>query len=191
MRHTRAKVIARARREFVALNRLVSSLQDADWKRRVPRPPTRDPWTVKDALAHVVYWKENVARAMRGERRPPEMRGLDVNALNRLVYRQWRGRRPGEVVDWHRRVHTELLRGLARMPDEWFGGKERAPQWPFDLDGHSASHRTRDIEAALARATPTGRSAARARGPRGPRSSRPQAMAASARSGAGKRRGRS
>src|SRR5256886_12714477 len=42
------------------------------------RSPTRDPWTVKDALAHILYWKEHTARVIRGERRPPEMRGLDV-----------------------------------------------------------------------------------------------------------------
>ena len=81
MRHTRKEVVARTRHEFAALDRLVARLRPADWKRRVPRPPTRDPWTVKDALAHIVYWKEHSARVFRGERRLPEMRGLDVNAI--------------------------------------------------------------------------------------------------------------
>jgi hypothetical protein len=149
MRHTRRDVIDRTRREFAELDRLVRRLRRADWKRRVPRPPTRDPWTVKDALAHIVYWKEHTARVIRGERRLPEMRGLDVNQINRLIYERWHRRRPSEVIAWHRRVHAEALRTLARTPTEWFGRRERSPQWPLDLDGHSAAHRVKDIEAAL------------------------------------------
>ena len=149
MRHTRRAVVARTRGEFAKLDRLVARLRPGDWKRRVPRPPTRDPWTVKDALAHIVYWKEHTARVIRGERRPPEMRGLEVNQINRLIYQRWRRRRPREVVAWHRRVHADVLRTLASKPAPWFGRRERSPLWPGDLDGHSAAHRMRDIEAAL------------------------------------------
>ena len=149
MRHARKEVIARTRREFAKLDAAVARLSPADWKRRVPRPPTRDPWTVKDALAHIVSWKEHTARVIRGERRPPEMRGLDVNRINRLIYERWRRRRPSEVADWHRRVHADVLRTLARTPEAWFGRRERSLQWPLDLDGHSAAHRVKDIEAAL------------------------------------------
>jgi hypothetical protein len=154
MRHTRQEVVAGTRREYAKLNRLVSRLRPADWNRRAPRPPTRDPWTVKDALAHIVYWKAHTARVIRGERRPPEMRGLDVNQINRLVYERWRQRRPSEVLEWHRRVHDDVLRTLAGAPDEWFGRRERSPQWPGDLDGHSAAHRVRVIEAVLTRSSP-------------------------------------
>jgi hypothetical protein len=152
MRHTRRSVIARTRREFAALDRLVARLRPADWRRRVPRPPTRDPWTVKDALAHIVYWKEHTARVIRGERRLPEMRGLDVSQINRLVYRRWRHRRPSAVVAWHRRVHVEVLRALEGTPPAWFARREHGPEWPGDFDGHSAAHRVKDIEAALASA---------------------------------------
>jgi hypothetical protein len=146
VRHTKQEVLARTRREFAALDRLVSRLRPADWQRHAPRPPTRDPWTVKDALAHIVYWKEHSARVFRGERRLPEMRGLDVNQINRLVYRRWRRRRPSELVTWHRRVHAEVLKTLARNPEGWFSRRERSPAWPLDFDGHSAAHRMRDIE---------------------------------------------
>ncbi|MBI3029229.1 MAG: DinB family protein [Candidatus Rokubacteria bacterium] len=158
MRHTRREVMGRARREFATLDRLVRRLRPADWTWRVPRPPTRDPWTVKDALAHIVYWKEHTARVIRGERRPPPLRGLDVNQINRVIYLRWRRRSPGQVVEWHRRVHADVLRTLARTPHEWFGRRERSPQWPADLHGHSAAHRMRDIEAALR--SPGGRPAA-------------------------------
>ncbi len=120
MRHKKKDVIARTRREYAILDRLVTRLRPADWKRRVPRPPTRDPWTVKDALAHIVYWKEHSARVFRGERRLPEMRGLDVDQINRLIYRRWRGRRPAELVAWHRRVQRDVLQTSAANPPEWF-----------------------------------------------------------------------
>jgi len=154
MRHTRKEVLDRTRREFAKLDRLVRRLHSADWGRRVPRPPARDAWTVKDALAHIVSWKEHTARVIRGERRLPEMRGLDVNQINRLVYQRWRQRAPGEVLAWHRRVHDDVLRTLARTPDAWFGRRDRSPAWPLDFDGHSAAHRMKDIEAALRAASP-------------------------------------
>jgi len=157
VRHTTRDVLARTRREFAILDRLVSRLKPADWKRRVPRPPARDPWTVKDAVAHIVYWKEHSARVFRGERRLPEMRGLDVNQINRLVYRHWRRRSPRELVSWHRRVHREVLETLAANSPAWFSRRERSPAWPLDFDGHSADHRRRDIEAALAPERVSGR----------------------------------
>jgi Mycothiol maleylpyruvate isomerase N-terminal domain len=149
MRHTRRDVLDRTRREFARLDRLVARLRPADWKRPVPRPPTRDPWTVKDALAHIVYWKEHTARVIRGERRLPEMRGLGVNQINRLIYERWHPRRPAEVIAWHRQVHADVLATLTRTPAEWFGRRERSAHWPSDLDGHSAAHRVKDMEAAL------------------------------------------
>jgi DinB superfamily len=149
VRHTKREVLTRTRREFAILDRLVSRLKPADWKRRAPRAPTRDPWTVKDVLAHIVYWKEHSARVFRGERRLPEMRGLDVNQINRLVYRRWRRRTPRELVSWHRRVQREVLETLAGNPPAWFNRRERSPAWPLDFDGHSADHRRRDIEAVL------------------------------------------
>jgi hypothetical protein len=152
MRHTRSEVARRARREFEKLDRLVTGLHPADWNRLVPRPEGKDPWTVKDALAHIVYWKEHTARVIRGERRPVELRGLDVNDGNHLIYRRWRDRRPSEVVRWHRSVHAEVLRTLAEKPAEWFTRRDRGPSWPGDLDGHSAHHRLKDIDAALDRA---------------------------------------
>jgi hypothetical protein len=151
MRHTRKGVIARTRREFAMVDRLVARLRHADWKRRVPRAPGRDPWTVKDVLAHVTYWKAHSARVIRGERRLPEMRGLDVDQINRLIYQRWRRRSPQAVLAWHRQVQAEVLRTLAKTPEAWFRRRDRSPEWPADFDGHSAAHRVKDIAAALRR----------------------------------------
>jgi len=149
MRHTRKEVIDRTIREFKLLDRLVAKLSDEDWGRLVPRPETKEPWTVKDALAHITHWKADVIRSARRQPRPVEERGLNITQGNRLVFRRWRKRPPQEVLAWHRQVQKDLLAALRAAPDEWFSGKERRAEWPGDLDGHSAYHRITDIEGAL------------------------------------------
>jgi len=141
--------VRRTVEEFDQLDRLIGGLRPEDWDRRVPRPEGRDPWTVKDALVHIVWWKELTTRGIRRQRRPPEFRGLDVPEINRIVYERWRDRPAGEVVEWHRRVHEDALRALTEAPAEWFGRRERSPAWPADFDSHSAGHRVRDMEAAV------------------------------------------
>lgn len=149
MRHTREAVVDRAVREFQVLDEVVARLKDEDWERLAPRPETKDPWTVKDALVHITHWKANLIRTIKKERRPPEERGLSVNDWNHLVYERWRERSPREVMEWHRQVQEELLAALREAPEGWFSGRERSEEWPLDLDGHSAYHRARDIEQAL------------------------------------------
>ena len=151
MRHTRKEVTERTRREYQRLDRLIKTLKPADWRRRVPRPETKDPWTVKDALAHIIYWKEHSARVFRGEKSPAEIRGLNVNQSNALIYRRWRRRRPTDVVAWHRQVQADVMQTLRKQPDDWFDRRERGPDWPGDFDGHSAGHRVKDLQAALRR----------------------------------------
>jgi len=46
-------------------------------------------------------------------------------------------------------VQADALAALRAAPDAWFSGRERKPEWPFDLDGHSSYHRVNDIEHAL------------------------------------------
>ncbi len=151
MRHTRAEVIKRARSEFAKLDRLVAGLTPAQWKKPVPRPETKDPWTVKDVLVHITHWKADAARSAQGQRRSAEAR-LGETEGNRLIYLRWRRRRPvREVLAWHRQVQADLLAALREAPEDWFSGRERAQRWPYDLDGHSADHRVKDIERALGR----------------------------------------
>jgi hypothetical protein len=150
MRHNRDEVIERTIQEFELLDHLVANLSSGAWNQRLLRPETKDPWTVKDALAHITHWKADVARSARKQRRPPEEHGLETNASNHLIYLRWHDRPPQEVLAWHRKVHEEVLAALRAAPDKWFSGRERRPEWPYDLDGHSAFHRARDIERALA-----------------------------------------
>ena len=149
MIHTREEVIERTVREFALLDQLVAGLSPAEWARPLPRPETKDPWTVQDALAHITHWKADGIRSIRGQRRPPEARGLDETAANHLIYLRWRDRSPQEVLAWHRQVQQDLLVALRAAPETWFSGRERREAWPFDLEGHSAYHRLKDIEQAL------------------------------------------
>ncbi len=149
MRHNRREVIQRTIREFERLDHLVARLTAEEWRQLVPRPETKDPWTVKDALAHITHWKANVARSARRQPTPAEERGLNVTDGNHLVYKRWHNRSPKDVLAWHRQVQEDLLLALRDAPDKWFSGSERRAEWPFDLDGHSAYHRIKDIEPAL------------------------------------------
>ncbi len=150
MRHTRDQVIQRTIQEFELLDQLVNNLSEADWQRPLPRPETKDPWTVKDALAHITHWKADVIRSIRRGRRPPEERGLNWTDGNRIVYLRWRDRSPQEVLTWHRQVQADVLTALRAAPEDWFTGKDRSLEWPNDLAGHVAYHRVNDIEQALA-----------------------------------------
>jgi hypothetical protein len=137
-------------REFELLDHLVASFTDVDWERLLLRPETKEPWTVKDAIAHITHWKADVARSARGQRRPREERGLGENDHNHLIYMRWRNRPPGEVLAWHWQVQEDVLTALREAPEEWFSARERRAEWPYDLDGHSAYHRVNDIQQALA-----------------------------------------
>ena len=149
MRHNREEVIQRTIQEFELLDQLVANLTNEAWNRLVPRSETKDPWTVKDALAHITHWKADVARSARRQPIPTEERGLNITQGNHLVYSRWHDRSPQEVLAWHRQVQEDVLSALQAAPEKWFSGRERKPDWPGDLDGHSTYHRVNDIEAAL------------------------------------------
>ncbi len=151
MHHTRNSVIKRTITEFKRLDRLVAGLTDEDWEQPLLRPESKDPWTVKDALAHITFWKAEAARVARRQRRPAEERGLNLEQTNHLVYERWRDRSPEEVLAWHRQVQKDVLAALRGAPETYFSGREHGADWPGDLEGHSAFHRVKDIEQALKR----------------------------------------
>jgi hypothetical protein len=148
MKHTREEVIERAVREFKALDALVSNLSQEEWERRLKRPESKDPWTVKDALAHITYWKLSVIQSATRKKRMTELRGMNITDGNHFVYEQWRDSSPQEVLAWHRKMQEELLEALRNAPEVWFD-RERGEDWPYDMDGHSRAHRVKDIEKTL------------------------------------------
>ncbi len=154
MRHNRKEVIQRAIQEYRLLDRQVSGLTQAEWRKPVPRPETKERWTVKDSLAHITFWKEGVLLSARGERRPPIGKGLNMTQENHVIFKRYHARSAREILAWHRQVQADLLKALRQAPDEWFTRPSRSKDWPFDIDGHSAAHRLRDIEGALAKPKP-------------------------------------
>lgn len=157
MRHSRESVVSRVVEEFDLLDHLVCRLTREEWNRPLRRSGSKDPWSVKDALAHITHWKADVARSARRQPVPIEERGLTINQGNHLVYLRWRDRSPQEVLAWHRQVQKNVLDTLREMPESWFSGRERSPDWPGDLVGHSAHHRTKDIQPALGNPNKEGR----------------------------------
>ena len=129
MRYTRADVLEREAREHEALERLLANLRAGDWARLVQRPETRDPWTVKDAVAHILHWKQHTVRRIRGFKAPAEERGLTITESNRRVYERWRQRPVKEMLAWHHQVHAEAVAALNELPEDWFTGRERGPDW--------------------------------------------------------------
>ena len=153
MRHTREEVVKRTIQEYERLDHLVKDLTDEDWNRLLARPETKDPWTVKDALAHITHWKADVVRKIKKRPKPLEEKGLNWTDGNHLIYERWRDRSPQEVLAWHRQVQGDVLAALQAAPEEWFSDRERQPEWPFDLEGHSSYHRVKDIEHELKKPT--------------------------------------
>jgi hypothetical protein len=150
MRHTREEVIKRTIQEFERLDHLVNNLTDEDWNRLLTRFETKDPWTVKDALAHISHWKADVVRKIKKQPIPVDEKGLSWTNGNHLIYERWRDRSPQEVLAWHRQVQEDVLAALQDAPEEWFTGRDHRPEWPNDLAGHVTYHRVKDIEQALA-----------------------------------------
>lgn len=149
MLHTREEVIRRVVDEFERLDELVKNLSKEDWERHLPRPESKDPWTVKDALAHITHWKADTLRKIKRHPVPEEEKGLNETDGNRLIYLRWRERTPQEILEWHRQVQREVVAALQEAPEEFFSQRARRAEWPFDLDGHSSYHRVKDIERAL------------------------------------------
>jgi hypothetical protein len=146
MIHSRLELTERTIAEFMVLDQLVEAIPEGGWALPLLWVEPRDPWTVKDAFAHVTYWKADVARFVRGQRRTPEVRG--VHDSNHYVFKTYRLVPSVELIAWHRDVHSDTLAALREAPDSWFD-KERASHWPSDLDRHIAAHRKRDIQRAL------------------------------------------
>lgn len=151
IRHTRQGVMRRVEAEYHALDRAVRTLSRGGLDRPVPgfgkgARGSREHWTYKDALAHILFWKQWQMETIAG--RPHEVRptGRTVHQENRWIYEQWHERPARDVVAWHRRLHREVMSTLRTVGPQVFATKHRA-QWPGDLVRHSEAHRQRHLEA--------------------------------------------
>src|ERR1043165_5767904 len=124
MIHTREELVERTISEFVLMDRLAERIPEAGWGLPLLWVEPRDAWTVKDAFAHVTFWKADTARFVRGLRRPVEIRG--AHDSSHRVFELCRRTAAAELSAWHRQVHIDMLTALSEAPDAWFD-KERRP----------------------------------------------------------------
>ena len=148
MLHTRESVLQRVTDEFEALEAAIANLGKEDWALHLGKREGKDPWNVKDSLAHITYWKANAVRSLRGERRKKGEAPLpkSITESNHVIYEELKDRSLSDVLAWHRKVQEELVAALKEAPDTLFSKRERSPVWPFDAAGHSTEHRVKDIE---------------------------------------------
>jgi Protein of unknown function (DUF1706) len=153
VKHTRAGVIERVEAEYRSLDTIVKRLTPADLRKPAMREEAPIRFTVKDVLAHINAWKWNEERVITkrtGPRRPydpPKTSALaDTNAG---IYRRSHRTPAATIVAEHRAAHRAMLKALRAAPAEYFSGRERSSQWPFDAVGHVAEHRRKHLEPLL------------------------------------------
>jgi hypothetical protein len=112
-------------------------------------------WTIRDVLTHIAAWKRNTIRVAQMheagaelplEVTPDEVLGIDVNAFNDDVYRQWRDRSVDEAIAEHRSAHAELMAILRRLPP----GKippHPTRTWLYPATWHPRLHRLHVMDA--------------------------------------------
>lgn len=151
IRHTRQSVMRRVEAEYRALDRTLRALSRHGLDGPVPgfgqRPRTsREQWTYKDTLAHILFWKQYQLETISG--RPHEVKpaGRTVHEENRWIYERWHERPARDLLAWHRRLHRDVMRTLRTVGPQVFATKHR-DHWPNDLVRHSEVHRQRHLEA--------------------------------------------
>lgn len=149
MRHTREEIIEQTIREFELLDDLVSPLTGEEWLRLVPRPASKEPWTVKDALAHIALRKADYAALIVGDPRPAEQFNTSPTRGFRLMLQHWREQPAEQVLAFHRQVQQQVLIALRSAPEEALAAAVGKKEWPNDLVSHSSHHRVHDIKKAL------------------------------------------
>lgn len=153
IRHTRRRTISRVEAEYLALDRVVRRL-GSRLNEGVPNFGARarikrERWTGKDALAHIVAWKQHQLRTLRHETHDATLRGKPIDVQNRILYTRWHRRMVRDVVAYHRSVHRDVIAALRARPESYFADPPRSPLWPNDLVSHAAGHRERHLEALL------------------------------------------
>ena len=155
MLHTRESVLKRVVDEFDALEAAIAELGEHDWAHLLGKREGKDPWTVKDSLAHITYWKARSMRRFRGERRKPgeAPQPRSLIGANHIVFEEWKDRPLEDVLAWHRQVQSDLVAAVLNAPESHFSKRGRSPSWPFGAIGHSTKHRMKDLERLPARAS--------------------------------------
>lgn len=117
---TRDEAIQRIEASRSELDRLVSSLNPGDFDRAF-----EDGWSVKDHLAHIACWEEEVLAIFAGIPRheslglPPDSPILtDTDAINGIFRGRWSQASAEGILGHYRETHRRLLALLQAVGDE-------------------------------------------------------------------------
>ncbi len=97
-------------------------------------------WTIVDHMAHLAFWEQMLVRAYMGGEPPyqvlgvseDELRKLDEDAENDVVYRRNRGRDPAEMLAEVWASHDNAVEAISRFPFERFAQPWRpGDQYPL------------------------------------------------------------
>lgn len=116
---TVAEVVDRTQIEWAALQDHVSRLSEAQLV-----APGPEVWSVKDHLAHIAEWERACTAVL--ARRPQwesfgltasEYEGLDIDALNAVLFERHRLLSVGEVKAMANAAHADMLASLSHLED--------------------------------------------------------------------------
>ncbi len=120
---TRAELLPRIAAARGRLDQLVGRLSEEQLTR-----PGPDSWSVKDHLAHIAAWEQSLLALLEGRNRDAavgvtvdsttEDGGHDVDAVNTIIFERHRRSSLGDVLDWYRQSHTQVLAAVHRLSDD-------------------------------------------------------------------------
>jgi hypothetical protein len=114
------EVIERVQVDWAALEKLISGLSETQFT-----APGPDGWSVKDHLAHIGEWDNELVAVLAGR---PQAEGFSldsdtyqrlgsIDALNEVLYERHRHASISEVQAAARCAHAEVLAALGRLSD--------------------------------------------------------------------------
>jgi hypothetical protein len=116
---TVAEVLDRTQIQWAALQDVVSRLSDSQLT-----APGPEVWSVKDHLAHIAEWERGCTAVLghhpqwEGFRlSAAEYEGLDIDALNAILFERHRSLAVGEVKAMANAAHAEMLTALSHVSD--------------------------------------------------------------------------
>jgi len=106
--------------DWAALQDVVSRLSDEELTR-----PGPEVWSVKDHLAHIAEWERACTAVLNHIPQyegfglsASEYTGLDIDALNAILFERHRSQSVGEVKAMANAAHAEILAALKDVTDE-------------------------------------------------------------------------
>lgn len=124
----KTELLERVRAAREEMGRALEGLSEED----ATRPGLNQNWSVRDALAHVVAWELEGARAVEGLRAgtyaPRPFDKETINSFNEQAVSERRGRSFAEVRAEFEEAHARITGVLESLPEEI---EERTPLYKF------------------------------------------------------------